>query len=121
MGIVEPINQTQVHFCAICGGSGGTNHHLIPKSVRHLYKITPPTQFMKCCRGCHDDIHYYLSHWELAFIFNTEAKLKAELLRRKTICFPELRVNASRVAVKKKKTIGQILKKSPSWPDGGRV
>ena len=86
MGIIEPKDQKQIYFCAICGGNGGTKHHLLPKSTRREWRGPGGSQMMptmRTCRKCHDDIHYFISHWELAMFFTSEDKLKNELARRK--------------------------------------
>lgn len=83
MGPCEPWNQKQIYFCAICGGPGGTRHHLVPKLVAKQRKKLHE-EIIRTCRKCHDDIHFYFSHYELAEEFNTEDSLRRELRKRKS-------------------------------------
>lgn len=85
MGITEERTQRQIHFCFICGGSGATRHHLIPKAThpsmrgnRFFWRET-----VRTCRRCHDEIHQHFSHWELALQFNSTERLKGALKKRK--------------------------------------
>jgi hypothetical protein len=83
MGITEPRDQKQIHFCAICGGPGTSRHHLVPRGVRGQISPNPRTELIRTCASCHREIHYYFSHWELALRFNTEERIKTELAKRK--------------------------------------
>jgi hypothetical protein len=40
---------------------------------------------VRACRKCHDDIHYYFSHLELATQFNQPDLLRMELKQRKEL------------------------------------
>jgi hypothetical protein len=84
MGIVEPIKQRQIYFCALCGGNGTSSHHLFPKSAWKRMNPKPLMRFMRLCGKCHNDIHFYFSVWELALKFNTPETIKPELEKRKT-------------------------------------
>ena len=76
-----------IYTCVICGGPGGSRHHLIPKSVRDKYLTLQQNADLhatiRTCPRCHGDIHFYFSNWELALKFNTEEALRIELRERK--------------------------------------
>jgi len=81
----------QIYFCAICNGPGTTLHHFTPKqTAKRLNNVDLESildfdyyKTIRVCRRCHDDIHYYLSHWELATKYNNESSLINELNNRK--------------------------------------
>lgn len=89
MGIVEPTDQKQVHFCFICNGPGTQRHHLYPRGAFNLrrYAATDSSLLSKTvrvCKNCHIAIHFHFSHRELADKFNTPEALKRELEFRKS-------------------------------------
>lgn len=89
MGSIEPLGPAITAPCGICGKIGRSTHHFIPRSIagqlNPRWKKTHGNPTMKTCQKCHHDIHYYIGHWELAVYFNTVAKLKAELEKRRAV------------------------------------
>jgi hypothetical protein len=84
-----PLTGKHIHHCAICGKGGSGKHHFVPRKARkehaHAPGQRPKYVTMPTCRACHDDIHYHISHWELAVFFNTQENLITELARRKQL------------------------------------
>jgi len=81
----------QIYFCFFCGGPGSTKHHLFPRSIADRIGASKEQKqkVIRLCPRCHQDVHFYFSHYELATRFNDHVKLKLEWQVRKNWKLPE--------------------------------
>ncbi len=81
----ESWKEKQIYLCEICGNPGRHLHHLIPRWMTTRLRIAECRTLIRTCYKCEEDIHFYISHWELGTKFNTRERIREELRNRRKL------------------------------------